>query len=330
MTKPWDPAVTRSVIMLAFVLLLGTAGYVWIEGWGPWRALFFTLVTVTTVGYGDYGLSAEGERFTAIVMLGGIGTVSFALSQVLSGAVARTLRPERRMIQRAKQLKGHHIICGYGRMGQRIGDRLREAGVPFVVIDRDAARVMEARAERYIALEGDATEDETLHHANLLNAKTVAAITSSDAVNALICLTAHDVAPNLNIIARAEQESSICKLRRAGANTVLSPSVHGADHVTEHLLHPEVARVLFPEDGWRNEQMRFAQVAVTEDSPLLGRDVRSVGQDHPKIVFVAARSLSGELSLRPEADRRLKKGDVLVIAGDSEEIASLHAYSFAA
>ena len=327
LTKPWDPAVVRSLMVLAFVLVLGTAGYTWIEGWSPWKSLFFTLVTVTTVGYGDYGLSPDGERFTALVMVGGIGTVSFAISQLLTSTVARTLHPEKRMLQRAKQLRDHHIVCGYGRMGQRVAQRLRDQGAACVVIDDDEEKIDQARADGHIAIAGDATEDQTLAHAGIEHASTLAAISSSDAINALICLTANAVAPDLTLIARAEQSGSICKLHRAGAQRVISPSASGADGVAQHMLNPEAARVVFGCDsdtGINENALAFSEIVVAPGSGLAGTDVRTLGERHPDVVFVATAAPGEAMIMRPAGSHVLREGEVIVVAGAEEGLRVLN------
>ncbi|MEL7485107.1 MAG: potassium channel family protein, partial [Planctomycetota bacterium] len=197
--KPLDPAIARAVAILLIVVLTGTAGYVWIEGWSPLHALFFTIITITTVGYSEYGLSIEGEMFTIFVMVGGIGTVSYAAGTLVRRAIAQSLNPERRMLQRIKSMRDHYIVCGFGRMGRRVARQLVASDVQFVVIDTDAKLVAQARELGMIALEGDATEDGTLEAAGMDRAASLAAITSSDAVNAMICLTAHAIAPDLRI-----------------------------------------------------------------------------------------------------------------------------------
>ncbi|MEM9166789.1 MAG: potassium channel protein [Planctomycetota bacterium] len=319
---PWDPAIARSLAILLIVVLSGTAGYAWIEGWDPWHALFFTIITITTVGFSDYGLTTLGEKFTILVMVGGIGTVSYAASSLVQRTIAHGLKPEKRMLQRIKTLSGHYIVCGFGRMGRRVTRQLVAADVAFVVVDTDEKLVAQARELGMIAIEGDATEDGTLENAGLERACSLAAITSSDAVNAMICLTAHAIAPELRIIARAEDEDSIRKMTRAGAERVLSPSSHGADGIAQTLLRPDAARVLFG-DGGIDSALAFGEIAVDNGSPFAGRTLREIGATTPSIVFVASTSAEGEIEMRPRADRSLSAGDVLIVAGTNAEIREL-------
>ncbi len=318
----WDPVVRRSLLLLCAVVVFGTAGYTWIEGWSPWRSLFFTLVTLTTVGYGDYGLTENGERFTAVLMIGGIGTVSYTAGLILQNIMARATHPERRMIEKARKLQDHHIICGLGRTGERVITKLLEDGAAVVAIDSDPHRVAEAQTRGIVAFEGDATSDQALQDAGIERASAVAAVTSADAVNALICLTARALAPKVPIIARAEDEPSICKLRRAGATNVISPSSYGGDGIAENMLRPEVARLLPGLQGG-TDALSFAQIAISPQSPHLGEAIIQLGKRHPRLAIVAIRDASGDVTTHPEPAHTLALGEVLVVAGTGEDVAEL-------
>lgn len=323
LNRPWDPAIARALAILCVVVLTGTAGYVWIEGWSPQHALFFTIITITTVGFSEYGLSPQGELFTIVVMVGGIGTVSYAAGTLVKRAIAQGLNPEKRMLQRIKSMRDHYIVCGFGRMGQRVARQLIDADVPFVVVDTNEKLIAHARELGMIALGGDATEDGVLEAAGVERAASLTAITSSDAVNAMICLSARAIAPELRIIARAEDEASIRKMTRAGADRVLSPSTHGADGIAQTLLRPDAARVLFGDGGDIDSALAFAEIAINAGSPFEGRTLRDMGAATPSIVFVAATHPSGEIEMRPSADRPLDSGDILIVAGTNAEIRQL-------
>ncbi len=314
----------RALVLAFAVVAFGTAGYTWVEGWSPWKSLFFTLVTLTTVGYGDYGLTEAGERFTAVLMIGGIGSISYTASLVLQRLMARAVRPEKRMIERIKKMRGHVVVCGLGRTGQRVIRRLVDEGVAVVAIDSDTKRVESARIHGVVAMEGDATSDEALLDAGVDRATSVVAVTSSDAVNAMICLTAHALAPEAEVVARAEDESSICKLKRAGASSVMSPASYGGDGIAERILRPEVARLLPGLQG-NDDGLNFAEVTISPGSAFDGATIKEIGAAHPRLAFVAARGCEGELAIRPAVDRRFKAGDVLVVAGENADVERMRA-----
>jgi len=318
----WDPTIRRSLLMMSLVVGMGTAGYTWIEGWSPWQSLFFTLVTLTTVGYGDYGLSAAGERFTAILMIGGIAIVSYTASQILHFAISKATYPERRMIQQAKQMHGHFIVCGLGRTGQRVIRRLMEEDATLVAIDQDPKLVEDARERGIVAFEGDATSDQSLLDAGIDRAASLAAVTSSDAANAMICLTARALATDISIVARAEEEASVCKLKRAGADRVVSPASYGGDGIAANLLHPEVASLLHGlEDG--HGDVEFVEYFVSPSSTACGKTILELGKAHPKLVFVASHAKGGATQIRPPATHVLREGEVLVLAGTQADLDAL-------
>jgi len=327
--RTWDPVVWRSLLLAFVVVTFGTAGYTWVEGWSPWRALFFTLVTLTTVGYGDYGLSESGERFTAVLMIGGIGSLSYSVSLLLHRLMSRVVRPEKRMLERIKKMNGHTLVCGLGRTGQRVIDRLVHEGFQVVAIDSDQKRVESLRQRGVTAIEGDATSDDTLLEAGIERVRAVAAVTSSDAINALICLSAHALAPEANLIARAEDESSICKLRRAGAHHVMSPATYGGDGIAEHIVRPEVARLLPGLEG-AEEGLQFAELCVVLGSRFEKMSIGALGAAHPRLAFVAARVSGGEVTIRPSAERVLEVGDVLVVAGQAVDVRAMRHWKLAA
>ena len=309
----------RSVLLIAGVVAFGATGYALIEGWTPWRSLFFTLVTLTTVGYTDYGLSEAGERFTALLLVGGIGAVSYTGGQILQRAVVQATRPERRIMQQIKHMQDHYVVCGLGRTGQRVVDKLRDGGVDVVAIDTSEREVEEARSRGVCAIVGDATSDAAMERVGIERAAAVAAVTSSDAINALICLTSRALAPEATLIARAEEESSICKLKRAGATSVIAPATYGADGVAEDMMRPEVAR-LMPGVHGSDGDLQFAEVMVSACSPYRGLTLERLAAEHPSLAFVAARGHDGRLTVRPDPTHRLNQGDVLVVAGVAVDV----------
>lgn len=326
----WNPAVKRSLLLCSAVILFGAAGFMWIEGWSTWRSLFFTLVTLTTVGYGDYGLTEAGQRFAAILMIGGIASVSYAATQLIQHATNLAMHPESRMIKQASKMSNHHIICGLGRTGQRVMRKLAVEGFETVAIDSNQTIIARLREEGFIVLDGDAADDHTLLAAGVKRAAAVAAVTSCDAANAMICLSARALAPNIAITARAEGDESIHKLRRAGASIVISPSRYGGDGVAQSMVRPELARLLFGDDEHNADSLQFAEFSITRQSPQLGRTISDFGADHPRIVFVAAKSNDGGLVMRPAPAHVLNEGDVLIIAGTTQDVANVGVAKLAA
>jgi len=323
-----DPRLSQAMLLLFSVMLVGTFGYMWTESWTFWRSLFFTVISVTTVGYGDYGLSPSGERFTVVLLIVGIGTVSFAASRSIQLIIERQLKPERRMLHQIARLDNHQIICGLGRIGQTVCERLAMEGVEFVAVDANEAGVAWARDHGMIALVGDATEDVVLEQCGVDRAKGLTAVTSSDAANTVITLSAVDLNPDLYVIARAEMPDSVRRLKRAGASRVISPVRQGAIGVAEAIIHPHASE-FFGASADNTSGVVFAEVEVTPGSTIEGQSLRTCGADHPELAFVAVQSPNEPAQLKPLADRALVAGDVLIIAGQREPVNALESIASA-
>lgn len=318
-----DPALKRALSVCTLVVLFGTAGFTWIEGWGIWQSFFFTLYTLTTVGYGDNGISENGQRFTAILMIGGIASVSYSLSQIVQYATSKAIDTEKQMVNKANKLNDHVIVCGIGRTGQRVIQRLNEEHIPLVATDTNEHLVKAAKDKGVIAFLGDSTLDRVLLDAGVKRASAIAATTSSDPTNAMICLTAKALNPDVRIIARAEGEDSIDKLTRAGASSVISPSRFGGDGIVESILHPCVAEVLFDSHSSSQEKLHFRELPIDAGSVNVGREIGSLLSNHPKIVLISIRETGGHFTMRPPGSHILKAGEFLLVAGLDADVAKL-------
>tara|TARA_E500000318_G_scaffold85650_1_gene81719 strand:+ start:370 stop:1401 length:1032 start_codon:yes stop_codon:yes gene_type:complete len=322
----WDRHPRRAFVMLASVVTIGTAGIHWIEGWDVWRSFFFTLITLTTVGYTEYDISPAGERFTALILIGGIAIASYCLAQIVEFVANQSAFPERKIMHQIQHLSGHHIVCGAGSMGSRVIERLEAQGEVVVAIDIDEGIVQKHRDRGLIVLHGDATSDVMLHQAGVERAQSLAAATASDAVNAMVCLSAHALAPDMTLIARAHAIESETKLRRAGAQTVISPTIYGGDGIAEFMARPDTARVMFGDDGTDtsiSNPMRIFEFDIdagTQDEFVSVADFES---RHPTLTVVAYRPQHGPFEMKPDARRELHPGDSLMVAGLVADLGTL-------
>ena len=318
----WNRSVRRVVLAFIAVFTIGTFGYMTIEGWSPWQAFYMTLITVTTVGYSDYDKSENAQMFSALLMLGGIGTISYCLSQIVQYATTKATNPESRMLKLASKLSNHFIICGMGRTGERVARKLAGEGKDFIVIDESEDLVDQFRRDGMIALRGNATDDMTLMVAGIDRASGLAAVTSNDAANAMICLTAKALNPDLHIAARAETDSAVGKITRAGADVVINPCRYGGDGIVESLVRPEVSCLLFSNPSIGSGSLRFVEYKVSNLDTCHHVTIESLLQDYPGIVFIASRLPGGELKVRPDVHHELKSEESLVFAGTAEDIAT--------
>lgn len=321
-----DSPITRALVLCICVLTIGTLGFTWIEHWDVWDSFFFTLYTLTTVGYDDHEMGTTGQRFAAFLMIGGIGSVSYALSQIVQYAATKAIDTEKRMITKANKLSNHCIVCGLGRTGLHVIQRLDNQGIPVVAIDRDEALVKQARDRGIIAIHDDATHDHTLIFAGIKRASALAACTSSDSANAMICLTANALAPDIPISARAEDEDSINKLTRAGATSVISPTRYGGEGIADSMLRPSVAQVLYGNNDECDKKLHFREIPITKLNHRAGLSIAQIIEDFPSIAYIASRTAAGHYSMRPGTDQVLEDGDFLLIAGQNQDLAEIERY----
>jgi voltage-gated potassium channel len=235
----------RRVLPALYVLVIiigsGVAGYMVIERWSFIDALYMTILTITTVGYGEvHTLSQGGRVFSVVLMIGGAAGAVYILSlfiqYLLEGHFGITLR-RRRMKTEIAKLKEHFILCGYGRMGQEIAHTFNGEGIPFVVIENSQESAARAGEDGYLCLQGDATSDEVLKEARIESAHGLVAAVGSDVDNTYITLSARGLCPDLFITARACSPGVEVKLKRAGANRVVSPHSIGARRMAMLALH---------------------------------------------------------------------------------------------
>ena len=314
---------TQALLMLACVTFGGTAGFVIIEEWSFWRALFFTLITITTVGYGDEGISETGKKFATLLLVGGIGVASYTFALVVQTAVASQFAWRKGMQKRIDQLRQHAIVCGFGRMGRTLCARLRKLGVPFVVIERDQERFHQACDEGYPALEGSGSDDETLELAGIQRATHLVNLISSAAESIVVTLSARQLCSALTIITRAEREEDVRKLKLAGATRIISPYRSGGVEVANLITRPHVADFL-ARSSVDDSDVALADVEVAAGSTLVGRSLSDYGREEASRISFVALGREGEaVRIPPRGKEVLEAGDRLIIAGDPEQIARM-------
>ncbi len=309
----------RVALALGAVVVFGTLGLMWTEGWGPWEAFFVTLITITTVGYGDHGMSSSGERLISFVMIAGIGSATFLLGEIVRTTVSSTLNRERSMRKQIELLNGHVIVCGLGRVGMVVCETLHEASAPFVAVDADDQAVERARDRGFLAIAGDASEDRTLKDCGLDRASSLVAVSSSDASNIVITLSARDIRPDLDIYARVEHEDAIRKIKRAGATHIISPTLIGGRRIADAILRPHIVESL-EMLGSNTAGVRVTEVHVEPDGVLAGKTFGDMSEEHASVVFIGVEHADGGVTARPDPSLALAAGDALIIAGEPEPL----------
>lgn len=311
------------------VILIGTFGYSVIEGWGLLDSLYMTVITVWTVGFTEVrALSDTGRVFTILLILVGVGSLAFAGGRAVEFMVEGQLRgilEERRMKRDISRMKGHHVIAGLGRVGSVVARTLADKGVEFVVIDRDEEALERARQDGWLVIEGDATEEEVLHEAGITQARSLVCAMDTDADNTFVTLTAKTVNPDISVAARTSAESSEGKLRRAGADHVITPSVIGGRRLATMVLNPVVSDYLDLVTHGGGLEFRLEELEVHEGCPLAGLTVGESRIRHKTGAYVLALAHGGSITSSVSPDTRLDSGDRLIALGTPEQLESLAA-----
>ena len=304
---------------LAALLFLGSLGYVLIEGWSFFDALYMTVTTLTTVGYGEiHPMDQAGRAYTMVLILAGVGVMLYivgALARVVVEGEIQAALGKRKIRRRVQKLKDHYIICGYGRLGKIIARQLSNAGIPLVVVENDPEVIAKVEAQGYSFVAGDATQEEVLLEAGIERAKGLVAVLHSDAGNVYITLTARSLNPRLFIVARGEEPGSQQKLLRAGADKVESPYEMGGRKMAHTILRPTVTTFmeLAMQEGveWSMEE-----IAVSEGSPMVGVPLMDTGiRKNLDLIAVAVKRADGTLLFNPTPHTTLQGGDTLIVVG---------------
>ena len=313
----------RKIIFLTSILLallvLGSLGFVWLEGWNYFDALYMTVATLTTLGGGEVQpLSKLGRVYTMVLLLAGMGVLLYivtSLARVVVEGEIREVLGRRKLVKKIKGLKDHYIICGFGRIGEIIARQLKERGIAVVIIENKPENLSRLEESGYYVVAGDATREEVLQEAGIERARGLVAVVSTDADNVYIVLTARSLNPNLDIVARAEESGAEKKLLRAGADRVESPYEMGGRKMAHAILRPTVTTFmeLAMTEGveWSMEEVR-----VGEGSALAGVALKDSGiRQKLDLILVALKRADGEMLFNPTLETPILAGDTLIALG---------------
>ena len=310
--------------LILLVIFIGTIGYVVLEGWPLFDSLYMTVITITTVGYREvHDLSDTGKLFTIFLIVCGVGTILYTLNnaaRVIIEGEFKEIFGRRKLEKTIKGLKGHYIICGYGRMGKVIGKELKEKGARFVVIEKEALNT-EIFDGDMLFVNGDATRDEILKEAGIEKAKGLISVLSTDAENLYVVLSARVLNPELNIVARAGEEGSEQKLLRAGADRVVSPYHIGGLRIAHSLLKPAVVDFIEFATRSGNIDLQMEEVYVHSGSKITGMTLDECGVGRELgIIIVAIKREGGDMRFNPTFKTAFKAGDILIALGEMTKL----------
>jgi len=329
MKASWILTRGRHVLVLALLsgllLALGTFGYMVIEGFSFLDSLFMTVITLTTVGYGEVRpLDEAGRLFTIVLIMMGAGFVAYNLAyftQLLLDGNLLELYRRRKVAKQLEQLKNHYIVCGYGQMGQIVARELIKNDVPVVVIENDEATVMRLQEKNILHLAGDATEEESLITAGVEKANGLVSVVNKDTDNVFIVLTARDLNRNLFICVRAGTPGTEKRLLKAGANRVVSPYASSALRIAHQILRPTVTDFLELALSGEGMELSMEELQVPEGADIVGKDLMHSGiRSEYNLIIVAIKRSDARMIYNPSPKEVLHAGDTLVAIGPQENL----------
>jgi voltage-gated potassium channel len=310
--------------LVALVLVLGSVGY-WILGMTPLDAAYQTVTTVFTVGFREVEpFSAAEQVYTIGLIVIGVGLVLYTFTlmvQLVVEGEIKELVGRRRMDKQIAGMRGHVVLCGWGRVGRVVAADLSEAGHEVVVIDIDAERL--TGCEHRIVV-GDATLDSTLRDAGIERADALVAALADDAANLFVTLSGRTINPRLFIVARARQDDSVAKLQRAGADRVVNPQQLGATRMASFVVRPHVAEFIDVVMHERSMEFRMQEVPVPAHSSLVGATLAAADlRDRTGALVLAVRDGTGAFASNPPPDTVLHAGDVIIAVGTEVDLQRL-------
>ena len=321
----------RLALIAGFVLIAGgTAGYIGIEHYSFLDALFMTVITLSSVGYGMvHPLDTAGEIFTIVLILFGLGTAAWLFTTVIEAFVseqAMLLLSRKRMGRVVNSLHEHYIVCGYGRIGQQIALGYRQNKVPYVVIEQEASRLEMLREADIPHVEGDAADDEVLKSAGIERAAALIAVTPTDAINTFIVLSARGLCRDLYIVSRADTLQNEAKLLRAGASRVVSPHILGGRWMAVTAINPAVTDFVTAMTDTDHTEFLLSEFTVTEDSACAGMTFAAAQLKEKTgalVVAIRCGAPTGDFLPNPPDDHRLASGDTLISIGSPHQLTQL-------
>jgi voltage-gated potassium channel len=316
-----------AVLLLLCVLLLGVVGYTVIEGWPLLDAVYMTVISITTVGFHEIQpLDNEGRIFTIFLILFGVGVAFYILTSLVATVIEGDLGMilgVRRMKGKIEALRDHYILCGFGRVGERIAREFTDRRIPFVIVDSNPGAIERAQKQDYLVVEGDASSDAALLEAGIERARCLLAASDSDSGNTYTTLTAKALNPRVFVVARVGQPASRTRTLRAGADRVISPYSIGGRRMALSALQPLVLEFMDTLATGRQGEQILAELEVSRESGLAGRTIEECFRTSPSATILGLQKPSGAIQVGPRGTTILELGDRLMVLGNETDLEAL-------
>ncbi|SMC51866.1 voltage-gated potassium channel [Desulfocicer vacuolatum DSM 3385] len=322
--------ITLAVIISSTIFAIGIIGYMGIEKWSFIDAAYMTAITLSTVGFSEVnGISTAGRVFTIFLIFAGVGYFLYLAGVIMQFVVEGEIKSilGRKILDTSiSKLKNHYIVCGYGRIGRILCDQLKDQAPNLVVLEKNDALNPLMDKDRVLYLNGDASEESLLIKAGIHKAKHLIAALATDMDNVFLVLTARQLNPGINIMARAGSNNVKSKLLAAGANRVESPYDIGAVSMGLKLLRPSVSSFLDIALSRKKKAIQIEETLVSENAPLANIMLKDSGiRQNFDLIIIAIRKKDGEMIFNPSFDTRMESGDTVIVMGQHENLTRFEA-----
>ena len=311
-----------AIFGLLLVLVVGVVGFMILEGLSPIDALYMTVITLSTVGFGEVSpLHPTGRLFVIFLILFGVMLTGFFASiigQMIIEGQFREIYGRRKMEKKIDKMQNHIIIAGYGRVGRHVALEFKKKNVDFIVIEKDEAMLQNLEKDGILFIQGEATDDDILRDAGIEKARTFVTTLPDEAQNVYLTLTARDMNKNLMIIARADYEDGEKKLKRAGADQVVTPHVLGGVRMAMASLRPNVVDFMkttsLGSGGLTIEELRIPENCSFAGKTLVDSNLKN---DYG-VTIIGIKKLNQEMTVAPGPQTMLEENDILVLIGSED------------